>query len=111
MGCCRSWAAAAHGLLPLGLCCSWAAAGRRRRLAAPGGLARVALGREEMPHRAPDVVELVERIAAGRTTGVGQLREDLAGLGGELSRQSRGNLDVAGEAGVRGDRGERGFCE
>src|SRR5213082_465330 len=78
---------------------SWA---RGRR-----ALGRLGFGGEEMPHRAPDVLEVVERVTAGGAAGRLQLREQLAGFGGQLPRQPRGHLHVAGETGVRGDGAER----
>src|SRR2546430_8925765 len=66
-------------------------------------LGRLGFGGEEMPHRAPDVLEVVERVTAGGAAGRLQLREQLAGFGGQLPRQPRGHLHVAGETGVRGD--------
>src|SRR6266513_4857131 len=70
-------------------------------------LGRLGFGGEEMPHRAPDVLEVVERVTAGGAAGRLQLREQLAGFGGQLPRQPRGHLHVAGETGVRGDGAER----
>src|SRR5256885_9800634 len=60
-------------------------------------LGRLGFGGEEMPHRAPDVLEVVERVTAGGAAGRLQLREQLAGFGGQLPRQPRGHLHVAGE--------------
>src|SRR2546429_3183095 len=57
-------------------------------------LGRLGFGGEEMPHRAPDVLEVVERVTAGGAAGRLQLREQLAGFGGQLPRQPRGHLHV-----------------
>src|SRR6266516_625817 len=68
------------------------------------GTASKSTGWNARPERAPDVLEVIQRVAAGRTAGGLQLREELAGLGGRLPREPGGDLRIAGEAGVGGDR-------
>src|SRR5205823_15045125 len=67
----------------------------------------LALGREEVPHGAPDIVEVVECIAARGAARSRQLREQPSGLRGELPRQTGRNLHVPGVARVPGNRRER----
>src|SRR6185312_11545068 len=67
------------------------------------GLLGPTLRGEEVPHGAPDVVEIVERIAAGGAAGRRQLGEQAPGLRGELPRETGGDLHIAGEASVLRD--------
>src|SRR5215469_9631013 len=71
-----------------------------------GGLLGAAFRGEEVPHGTPDVVEIVERVTAGGTARRRQIGEQASGLGGELTRQSGGDLYVTGETGILRYRGE-----
>src|SRR5579863_163604 len=73
-------------------------------------LQRPALGGEEMAHSTPDVVEIVQSIAAGRATSRCELPEQAPGLRRELTRQARGYFDISSKARVSGDRGETRAC-
>src|SRR5579884_1547681 len=65
-----------------------------------------ALGGEEVPHGAPDIVEIVQRVTARRAARGSQLREEAPGLGGQLPRQARGDFHIPGKARVLGNRRE-----
>src|SRR5581483_9658269 len=59
-----------------------------------------------MPHGTPDVVEIVQRVAARGATGRLQLRKQPTRLRRKLTRQTGGHLDIASESGIPGDRGK-----
>src|SRR5579862_5198931 len=60
-----------------------------------------------MSHRAPDIVEVIQGVASGGQPSRAELRVEASGLGGQLSGEAGGNLDITGETGIFRNRGER----
>src|SRR6185437_14350312 len=88
------------------LTCSDARRVGKSRISSGCSLLGPALRGEEVPHRAPDIVEIVERVAARGAARRRQLGEQAPGLGGKLPRETGGDFRIAGEAGVLRYRGQ-----